>query len=141
FNGMLAEVGERQRALEDTNRRLRQETDERRSAEGALRLADQRKDEFLATLAHELRNPLAPMVNALRLLKAPEVESPVRQLAHDIIERQLGHMVRLVEDLLDVSRITRGKLALRMEPTELRSIVDSAVDTVRPLIDSRGQHL
>lgn len=141
FNGMLAEVGERQDALEQSNRKLRQETDERRNAEDALRSADRRKDEFLATLAHELRNPLAPMVNALHLMKSEHGGAAITERAQDIIERQLAHMVRLVEDLLDVSRITRGRLTLRKERVALAAVIHSAVDTVRPLLDERGQRL
>ncbi len=141
FNAMLTEVGQRTEALEAANRQLQQETEERRSAEAALRLADQRKDEFLAMLAHELRNPLAPMVNALGLLSSPKADASITQRAHGIIERQLKHMVRLVDDLLDVSRITRGKLVVRRQPVELASILQSAVDTVRPLLDARDHRL
>ncbi len=141
FNTMLAEVGQRADALEASNRALQQETDERRHAESALRVADQHKDEFLATLAHELRNPLAPMVNAMRLVELPNADPTVTKSAHGIITRQLSQMVRLVDDLLDVSRITSGKLAVRKQPVELASIVQSAVDTARPLLDERDQTL
>ena len=141
FNAMLTEVTQRTEALEAANRQLQQETEERRSAEAALRLADQRKDEFLAMLAHELRNPLAPMVNALGLLSSPKADASITQRAHGIIERQLKHMVRLVDDLLDVSRITRGKLVVRRQPVELANIMQSAVDTVRPLLESRDHRL
>ncbi|HEX5419579.1 MAG TPA: histidine kinase dimerization/phospho-acceptor domain-containing protein, partial [Gammaproteobacteria bacterium] len=135
FNSMLSEVGQTTEALEATNRRLQKETDERRAAEGALRLADKRKDEFLATLAHELRNPLAPMVNALSMLSAKDSSGPdTEQRAHGIIGRQLTHLVRLVDDLLDVSRITRGKLAVNAQTIELASVVTNAIDTVRPII-------
>lgn len=140
FNAMLAEVGRMTEALERTNRRLRTETDERRSAEQALRAADRRKDEFLATLAHELRNPLAPMVNALSLIHASALDDDGKR-AHDIIDRQLAHMVRLVDDLLDVSRITRGKLAVQMTQVELASVVQSAIDTARPVIEAHGHTL
>jgi signal transduction histidine kinase/CheY-like chemotaxis protein len=141
FNAMLAEVAQRTDALEAANRALQQETEERRSAEAALRLADQRKDEFLAMLAHELRNPLAPMVNALGLIASPKADPTITQRAYSIIERQLAHMVRLVDDLLDVSRITRGKLVIRKQSVELASVVQSAVDTVRPLIETREHAL
>src|SRR5690606_723784 len=97
-------------------------------AEQALRAADRRKDEFLATLAHELRNPLAPMVNALDMIDAQSLDDGGRR-AREIIERQLAHMVRLVDDLLDVSRITRGKLTVRMSRVELASIVRSEEHT------------
>ncbi len=139
FNAMLSEVGQMTEALEKTNQRLRKETEERRAAEAALRLADQRKDEFLATLAHELRNPLAPMVNGLTLLNGPDRNAARR--AEEIIRRQLTHLVRLVDDLLDVSRITRGKLAVNAETVELSGIVGSAVDTVQPIVDSRHHEL
>jgi PAS domain S-box-containing protein len=104
-----------------------------RQAQEALQDADRRKDEFLATLAHELRNPLAPIRNALQLLKrSPAGETSIRAAAQDIMERQVSHMVRLIDDLLDVSRITRGKLELRREPVELSAVVDLAVETARP---------
>src|SRR5690606_23266816 len=93
FNSMLAEVGQRAEALEASNRRLKQETDERRAAEQALLRADQRKDEFLATLAHELRNPLAPMVNAMTLLKTSGLDMTLTRQAHEIVERQLSQLV------------------------------------------------
>jgi signal transduction histidine kinase len=138
FNSMLGEVGKRTEELETANRRLREETEERRSAEAALRAADQRKDEFLALLAHELRNPLAPIVNAMSLLRAPKADATITQRAYDIMDRQLAHMVRLVDDLLDVARITRGKLAIHKQPVELADVLRNAVDTVRPLLDGRS---
>jgi PAS domain S-box-containing protein len=104
-----------------------------RQAQEALKEADRRKDEFLATLAHELRNPLAPIRNALHLLKrSPAAETSVRAVAQDIMDRQVSHMVRLIDDLLDVSRITRGKLELRREPVELSAVVELALETARP---------
>lgn len=136
-NGMLAEVGRRADALEASNRALQQETDERRSAEAALLIADRHKNEFLATLAHELRNPLAPMVNALRLMQMPPSDPTQAKRAHAMLERQLKQMIRLVDDLLDVSRITSGKLTVRKQPVELATVVQSAVDTARPLLDER----
>jgi len=141
FNTMLAEVGQRAADIETSNRALQQETEERRLAETALRVADQRKDEFLATLAHELRNPLAPMVNAIGLMKATNADSSVTKRAQSIIERQLSQMVRLVDDLLDVSRITSGKLTVRKEPLQLADVVQSAVDTARPVLDDRRHTL
>lgn len=141
FNAMLEEVSERQLALETSYERLQEESEERRNAEGALRLANKRKDEFLATLAHELRNPLAPMLNALDIMRSEDLPDDVRQQAFDIIGRQLSHMSRLVEDLLDVSRISRGKLVVYKESVSLRSVMTSAVDTVRPLVDSKKQAL
>jgi signal transduction histidine kinase/ActR/RegA family two-component response regulator len=138
FNSMVGEVGQRTEELETANRRLREETEERRSAEAALRAADQRKDEFLALLAHELRNPLAPIVNAMSLLRAPKADATITQRAYDIMDRQLAHMVRLVDDLLDVARITRGKLAIHKQPVELADVLRNAVDTVRPLLEGRS---
>jgi signal transduction histidine kinase len=139
FNAMLAEVGRRADALEASNATLSRESAERREAEEALRIADRRKDEFLAMLAHELRNPLAPLRNALEILKRCGSSAPLAEDARRMMERQLRQMVRLVDDLLDVSRITTGKLTLKSEVCELRDIVRSAVDTARPLIDAR-QH-
>ncbi|MGH8165687.1 MAG: ATP-binding protein, partial [Woeseiaceae bacterium] len=141
FNAMLAEVSQRQQDLEESNLKLQLETEERRNAETALRLADKRKDEFLATLAHELRNPLAPMVNALALMQSPTASPDTIRNAQAIIDRQLTHMIRLVEDLLDVSRISRGKLVIRKEPIEFTSVMKSAVDTVRPLLATKNQSL
>lgn len=141
FNAMLEEVSERQLALESSYKRLQEESEERRNAEAALRLANKRKDEFLATLAHELRNPLAPMLNALDIMRSPGVSDDIRRQAFDIISRQLSHMSRLVEDLLDVSRISRGKLVVYKESVPLRTVITSALDTARPLIDSKKQQL
>ncbi len=141
FNTMLAEVGQRAAALESSNQALQEETEERREAEAALRLADQRKDEFIATLSHELRNPLAPMVNAISLLQAPQSDASIVQKAHGMLARQVTQMVRLVDDLLDMSRITSGKLAVRKQTVDLASVVQSAVDTARPLFDDRKQTL
>jgi PAS domain S-box-containing protein len=106
-----------------------------------LRAADRRKDEFLAMLAHELRNPLAPIANAIAVLRLPKLESNRLDWARDVIDRQVRHLSRLVDDLLDVSRITRGKVRLRKEPVELRSIIARAVETSKPLIASRRHEL
>ncbi|MEO8463724.1 MAG: ATP-binding protein [Gammaproteobacteria bacterium] len=141
FNTMLGEVDERASALEASNNALQLETTERREAEAALRVADQRKDEFLATLAHELRNPLAPMVNAISLLQATNTDTSIAREAQGIIGRQLKQMVRLVDDLLDISRITSGKLTVRGQTVELAPIVKDAADTARPLYDARKQTL
>ena len=102
---------------------------------GALREADERKDEFLAMLAHELRNPLAATQNATRLLALLGVDEPRFLQARTIIERQTGHLVRLVDDLLDVSRITRGKISLHREPLSLHAVVSAAVELARPAVD------
>ncbi len=141
FNDMLAEVGRRAAAIESSNVSLQHEMAERRLAEEALRSADRRKDEFLATLAHELRNPLAPLRNALRILDVAGSDPGAARRARDMMERQLQQMVRLVDDLLDVSRITTGKLAVRKERTELSAILRNAIDTVRPFIEARRHTL
>jgi signal transduction histidine kinase len=103
--------------------------------------ADRRKDEFLATLAHELRNPLAPIRNGLYLLRIADRASETAEQARAMLERQVRHLVRLVDDLLDVSRITRGKLEMRHEPVELAAIVGAAVETSQPAIDAGGHRL
>lgn len=113
----------------------------RKAAEEALKEADRRKDEFLATLAHELRNPLAPIRNGLQLIKLAEHQPDVAAPAIGIMERQVGHMVRLIDDLLDLSRITRGKLALRKERVTLWEIVQSALETSRPLAETKGHEI
>ena len=106
-----------------------------------LQEADHRKDEFLATLAHELRNPLAPISNSLQLLRLSDDLSPAVERVRAIMESQANHLVRLVDDLLDASRITRGKIVLRKERVELAAIVTSAVETSRPLIEAAGHQL
>jgi PAS domain S-box-containing protein len=102
----------------------------------ALRNADRRKDEFLATLAHELRNPLAPIRNSLEILKMPRLDSETLARSRDMMDRQVQQLIRLVDDLLDVSRVMRGKIELRKERVELASIVARAVETAQPLIDA-----
>jgi PAS domain S-box-containing protein len=102
--------------------------------------ADQRKDEFLAILAHELRNPLAPIRNGLLLLQR-DPDAARRNEVLPLMERQLGHIIRLVGDLIDVSRVTRGELQLRRQPTELATVISHAVETCRPVIDRRGHQL
>jgi PAS domain S-box-containing protein len=114
---------------------------ERKRAEEALREADRRKDEFLAMLAHELRNPLAPIRNAAQLLNLVGIADADQQWACEVIGRQTQHLTRLVDDLLDVSRITSGKVALQRETLELATIIDRAVETSRPLIETRRQQL
>jgi PAS domain S-box-containing protein len=106
----------------------------------ALREQDRRKDEFLALLAHELRNPLAPIRNGLQVMRLSE-DLAVRERSQQIMDRQLGHMVRLIDDLLDVSRISRNKMELRRAPVELADVIASAVETARPPIDAAGHHL
>jgi len=114
---------------------------EARMAAAALREADRHKDEFLAMLAHELRNPLAPIRNAVQALKIIGPPDPQIQTLRDMMDRQVTHMSRLVDDLLDVSRITRNKIQLRKERLELMTAVVRAVETSRPLIDARKHRL
>ncbi|HXS26511.1 MAG TPA: PAS domain-containing protein [Steroidobacteraceae bacterium] len=111
------------------------------AAQSALREADRRKDEFLATLAHELRNPLAPIRHASQALNSPQLTGAQANWARQVIHRQVEHMARLLDDLLDVARITRGKLEIRKEPVALSTIIDTAVETARPLIDERRHTL
>ena len=114
---------------------------ERRQAEEPLREADQRKDEFLAILAHELRNPLAPIRTGLELMRLADDDAVLMEEVRGTMERQTQHMVRLIDDLLDVSRITRGTIELRKSPVELSSIVEQALETARPIIEEQGHRL
>ncbi|MEO5676164.1 MAG: PAS domain-containing protein [Usitatibacter sp.] len=111
--------------------------DDYKRAEEALRVSDRRKDEFLAMLAHELRNPLAPITTAAHLLALPASDERRIRLAGEIIARQAKHMTELVDDLLDVSRVTRGLVQLKKEVLELKSVIGSAIEQVRPLIEAR----
>ena len=120
---------------------IRDHLSDLRSAELQLRDADRRKDEFLATLAHELRNPLAPIRNALQIIRLRGDDKPTLEQARTMMERQLGQMVRLIDDLLDLSRITRGKLNLRKERIDLATVVRNAVDAAHPLIEATGHAL
>ena len=112
--------------------------DTQKRSEEALRVTDRRKDTFLAVLAHELRNPLAPLRNSLEILKRSDLSSQLNQTARLTMERQLSHMVRLVDDLLDLSRINSDKLELQRQPVALSEVVSQAVETVRPLIANAG---
>ena len=107
----------------------------------SLEEADRRKDEFLATLAHELRNPLAPIRNSVELLRVAGAEQPVIQNLADVMGRQVVHMVRLVDDLLEISRITRGTIELRRMPVQLAAVVASALETSRTMIDAARHRL
>jgi PAS domain S-box-containing protein len=109
----------------------------RERAEAALRANDQRKDEFLATLAHELRNPLAPIRQATVISASPTASDEQKRWSHEVITRQVHHMSLLLDDLLDISRITRGTLELRTELTDLATIVNSAVETSGPSIEAK----
>jgi signal transduction histidine kinase len=114
---------------------------ERMRTTEALREADRRKDEFLALLAHELRNPLAPIRNAAQVLKLIGSENPKEVWAREVIERQSQHLTRLVDDLLDVSRITRGKIRLTREVVTVGAILQRAVESIRPAVDAQRQEL
>jgi PAS domain S-box-containing protein len=130
FTGIVRDITERKRLEKE----LRQRID-------ALAEADRHKNEFLAMLAHELRNPLAPIRNALHVIRMPEAQGPMVQQMQDMMERQLHHLVRLVDDLLDVSRIMRGKIELRKERVNLADIVARSVETAQPIIDAHGHEL
>ncbi|HZN55778.1 MAG TPA: response regulator [Candidatus Polarisedimenticolaceae bacterium] len=129
-----ARVAERTAELEASTARQIELTAE-------LREADRRKDEFLAFLAHELRNPLAPIINATSILRLKVGTDSDLVWCREVIERQAGQLTRLVDDLLDVSRITRGTITLRSEPVDMATVVANAVETCRPLIDTRRHKL
>jgi PAS domain S-box-containing protein len=114
---------------------------ERKELEQALREADQRKDAFLATLAHELRNPLAPISNALQLMQLKNSSDPQLQRIQSVIDRQVKHLVRLVDDLLEVSRISTGRIVLQQEQIELQAVLSSAIEASQPLIDASSHRL
>ncbi|HSU83674.1 MAG TPA: ATP-binding protein, partial [Thermoanaerobaculia bacterium] len=133
-------------ALYDRDNQLRgfakvtRDLTERRRVE-ALEEADARRNEFLAMLSHELRNPLAPIKNALAVMRLSGVSEPSLDWARTVVERQVSHLTRLVDDLLDVSRISVGKITLQRKPLEIAQVVAAAVESSRPLIDSRGHNL
>ena len=144
--GMQSLHRQRQHLLEDLEARVVARTrelaaanEELQRSQERLREADRRKDEFLATLAHELRNPLAPIRTGIEILKQDDAPIAAKAKAHDIIARQLQHMVRLIDDLLDVSRITADKLTLRQELVDVNNVVHQAVETARAAID-RARH-
>jgi PAS domain S-box-containing protein len=128
--GVLVDITERKQLEEELRVRLEQ-----------LAEADRRKDEFLATLAHELRNPLAPIRNSLEIMKMRRLDAATVQQTRDIMERQVHHLVRLVDDLLDVSRVMRGKIDLRREPVELATVVARAVEMAQSMIEAQAHHL
>ena len=140
FFMMLAQVrarGEAERSADE----LRVALAERARVEEQLREADRRKDDFLAMLAHELRNPLAPVLTAVQLMERKQQAGLGTERERDVVERQVHHMRRLVDDLLDVSRVTRGKIQLRKHPMDLVASVGRAVEAARPFADSRGHTL
>ena len=123
--------------LAEINATLQEQILERERAQWELEAADRRKDDFLAMLSHELRNPLAAIQGSIELMQRKAIEDPQLLWARDVMARQNRHLTRLIDDLLDVSRITRGKLTLQREPVELREIAQFAIETVKPLIDER----
>ncbi|HXK24975.1 MAG TPA: ATP-binding protein [Myxococcota bacterium] len=132
---------EREQRYLDLLARMAADFIERSQAEEALREADRRKDEFLAMLAHELRNPLAPMHNAVEILRDAGDDAVAVRAATELLERQVDQMVRLVDDLLDVSRITRGRIDLRKRRVELAAVARQAVEDHRALVASMGHRL
>ncbi len=163
---IFAELHRKGRALEAANRALQDEVVERRKAEerlgelndtldkkvtertnalqaseAMLRDVNRRKDEFLATLAHELRNPLAPVRNAVQLLRLKGAGTPDVQWTAEVIERQVKAMSRLIDDLMDVSRINQGRIELRRDRVNAKSVIEDAIESARPLIDECGHEL
>jgi signal transduction histidine kinase len=147
----IVEADERNRVIATLQQKaasLEAESKQRTALEAALRgkideLAevDRRKDEFLAMLGHELRNPLAPVTTALQIMRIHEAEPSRVARSREIVERQIEHMTRLIDDLLDVSRITRGKIELREQPLLLSAVIERAIESARPLIDERGHRV
>ena len=131
---LLAAQQARETALRDSEERLR-------LAIVALRDADRRKDAFLATLSHELRNPLAPIRNAAEVLASPRLTPMQLRWTQSVIQRQVAHMASLLDDLLELTRITQGKLQLRRQPCSIRSITEAAVETARPLLERKNHEL
>jgi len=127
--------------LSYSNQSLESEVRERTRAENLLKEAVVKRDEFLAMLSHELRNPLSPLRNAAHMLMQGETQDPKIIWSRGVIERQLKHMIRLVDDLLDVSRIARGKIVLVSEKVSLADVIAVAVETVQPLLEQKGQAL
>ncbi len=115
--------------------------EDKRRLEASLREADRRKDEFLAMLAHELRNPLAPIRTAVELLRLRDGTSPTATRAREVIDRQAQHLTRLVDDLLEVSRVTTGKIRIELEPVDGRNVLARAIETTQPAIEARRQRL
>ena len=143
LRGHVCQVDDRavvQCNIRDISERKRMERQIQKQAE-ALAETGRRKDEFLAMLSHELRNPLAPILNALQLIQQDGDESELQGEARAVIERQMRHLARLVDDLLEISRITTGRIHLQTERVNVNAVIERAVERVRPLMDQRGQHL
>jgi signal transduction histidine kinase len=139
--GLEERVAQRTKELMQLNRQLELEIQERKRVEDSLRDADSRKDEFLAMLGHELRNPLAPIRNAVQVMRKIGVADPKLAWARDVVERQSCHLTRLVDDLLDVSRIIMGKITLHKSPVAITTVIEQALETSKPLIDARRHEL
>jgi PAS domain S-box-containing protein len=137
FTAYLRDITERKLAEEKLQSAMVREQERAEQ----LREADRRKDEFLAMLAHELRNPLAAVSNSLRICRTANVDGDVLQWAQDVMQRQVELLTRLIDDLLDVSRITRGKINLRKEVQPLEVVIERAVEAARPQFDAKGQEL
>ncbi len=129
------------RDLATSNEALQAEIAERKRAEAALLEADRHKDEFLAILAHELRNPLAPIRNAVEIMSRTQIEDERLRWSRDVIGRQVVHLTRLVDDLLDISRITRGAIRLSHTTIDVQTLVDRAVEALQPVILEHGHQL
>jgi signal transduction histidine kinase len=141
---MLEELATRAAIAFDNARlywNLKREMARTKEAEEKLLEAARRKDEFLAMLSHELRNPLAPIRNAAEVMRRIAPADPGISWARDVVERQVTHLAQLVDDLLDVSRITQGKITLKKEPVELGKVIQHSVETARTLLDSKRHHL
>ncbi|MGB6452203.1 MAG: response regulator [Steroidobacteraceae bacterium] len=141
LEGLNRDLKRANTGLAAANGALQAEIAERARVERQLKVADRHKDEFLAMLAHELRNPLAPIRNAVEIMRRKLTEDPQLTWAREVIERQVGSLTRLVDDLLDVSRITRAKINLCRESLELGTIISRAVETAQPLLDEKHHRL
>ncbi len=130
FTGIVRDVSERKRLERELRQKLEQ-----------LAVADQRKDQFIGLLGHELRNPLAPVRNGLQILRRSTGDGDRINTILEMMDRQIGHMVRLIDDLLDISRITSGKIALRCDKVDLREVVRQALEATGPVIEHKGQRL
>ena len=146
-DGSMAWIGHRgHTTYDDAGRPVRHfgiamDISDRKAAEDALRDADRKKDDFIAMLAHELRNPLAPIRNAVTLLRKSPVDDPQVVWCRDVIDRQVAQMTHLLEDLLDVSRMARGRLQLRLETLAITTVIERAVEIAQPVIDAGGHRL
>jgi PAS domain S-box-containing protein len=138
-NVVITAIYDKERRLVGYAKVTRDMTEKRKAQ--ALEAADRQKNAFLAMLAHELRNPLAPISNALQLLKLPDIDASTLQQTTEMMERQVVHLVRLVDDLLDVSRVITGKLTFKPEPVELTAAVNRAIEESQSSIDARGHEL